>query len=231
MPESVDAQTTQDASAADQQTSQAPGVPAVDASQTSDASQPPDQALTSAAEGAGQDFSNEPVGATESSCHTYIEIVLVDEEQNPVTSGRYRLVLTDGTTREEDLPSDGHIMVESIPGGTCDFTLFEMIDFGVPGQEVNRSWNWQSSQGEGIGSSPDLQLDHSGGESLIQGEAGSDSAQGGDSPPDTSAEGSVPSQDVNAGDSGGEPPVQGDARDASAQDGTGAPDGSTGEGG
>ena len=39
MPESVDAQTTQDASAADQQTSQAPGVPAVDASQTSDASQ------------------------------------------------------------------------------------------------------------------------------------------------------------------------------------------------
>jgi len=112
------------------------------------AGQSPDQALTSAAEGAGQDFANNTVGATESGCLTYIEILVVDEEDQPVTSGRYRLVLTDGSTQEEDLPDDGRIFVDSIPHGDCKITFEPMIGFGVTELEVKRSWESEDAQGD-----------------------------------------------------------------------------------
>jgi hypothetical protein len=97
---------------------------------------------------------------------TYIEILVVDEENNPVNKGKYRLELTDGSIRKGDLPGDGRIRVDSIPPGTCDFRIFQMIEFGTPAKEIDRSWSWRSSQGIAFGRPEDAQFDSSGSEHL-----------------------------------------------------------------
>jgi hypothetical protein len=76
---------------------------------------------------------------------TYIEIHVVDEDGNPVTKGRYRLELTDGSIRKGILPPDGHIRIDSIPPGSCDFKIFQMLDFGAAENEVTRSWEWRAT--------------------------------------------------------------------------------------
>ncbi len=78
---------------------------------------------------------------------TWIEIKVVDQDNHAVSKAKYKLVLTDGSKREGTLGSDGKILVYPIPPGTCDFMLLEMINCGVTDLQVDRSWDWQSSQG------------------------------------------------------------------------------------
>jgi hypothetical protein len=128
-----------------------------------DASAPPDNSPASASDDSDDDS---PDDKTEL---TYIEIVVVDEENNPVNKGKYRLEMTDGSIRKGDLPSDGRIRVDNIPPGTCEFRIFQMITFGTPDKEINRSWSWESSQGNAFGKAEDAQFDASGSEHLTAG--------------------------------------------------------------
>lgn len=50
---------------------------------------------------------------------TWIEIELVDEDDNPVPNQAFRLVLPDGTTRSGTLGENGKYRVSGIDPGTC----------------------------------------------------------------------------------------------------------------
>lgn len=103
---------------------------------------------------------------------TDIEILVRDEDDNPVTNVRYKLVLTDGTTQFGELGSDGRIFVASLLPGSCDIQFLEMFAFGVPQAEINRSWDWNSSQGDAAEHANALDFDDSGAQTLTEGSQG-----------------------------------------------------------
>ncbi len=54
---------------------------------------------------------------------TWIEIVVVDQDDAPVPHEQYRLELPDGSVREGKLDGDGCLYVDDIDPGTCTLTL------------------------------------------------------------------------------------------------------------
>lgn len=54
-----------------------------------------------------------------SSEKTWVDVQLVDEDGEPVGGARYKLKITDGSTREGTLDSSGRIRVSNIDPGTC----------------------------------------------------------------------------------------------------------------
>lgn len=114
---------------------------------------------------------------------TDIEILLIDEDSNPVTNVSYKLVLSDGSVQSGELGSDGRIFVGSIPPGSCDIQFLEMLAFGVPQAEINRSWDWTSSQGDAAEHARGLDFDDSGAKTLTDG------SQGEGDDPQTASEG------------------------------------------
>jgi hypothetical protein len=57
---------------------------------------------------------------------TWIEIELVDEEDNPVPSERYEIEVSDGRVVRGTLDQDGFARVEGIEPGTCKITFPEL---------------------------------------------------------------------------------------------------------
>lgn len=103
---------------------------------------------------------------------TNIEILVRDEDGNPVTNVQYKLVLSDGSAQSGELASDGRIFIASLPPGSCDIQFLEMLAFGVPQAEINRSWEWRSSQGDGAEHARGLDFDESGARTLTSGSQG-----------------------------------------------------------
>jgi hypothetical protein len=54
---------------------------------------------------------------------SWIEIRLLDEESKPVPNIRYRIKLTDGSTREGSLDGAGIARFEDIDAGTCEVSF------------------------------------------------------------------------------------------------------------
>jgi hypothetical protein len=104
--------------------------------------------LQAAAASADQEFPASDAGNCVASCLTFIEILVRDEDGEPVTNQQYHLVLTDGSVQEGQLGADGRIFVDSIPHGDCQITFKPMIDYGVPEREVKRSWESEDAQGD-----------------------------------------------------------------------------------
>ena len=108
----------------------------------------PSNSLEAASDSADQEFTDDDVGTTVTSCSTYIGFLVLDEDDQPVSDEKYRLVLPDGSVREGTLGSDGRIYVESIPPGSCRLSFSRMLAHGVPEDEVKRSWEWDAAQGQ-----------------------------------------------------------------------------------
>jgi hypothetical protein len=54
----------------------------------------------------------------------WVEVVLVDMEDNPVPGERYRIKTPDGRTREGRLDREGKVRIDGIPsGGACEVTF------------------------------------------------------------------------------------------------------------
>ena len=60
---------------------------------------------------------------------TWIEIVLLDSDDQPVAGEKYRITLPDGSVAEGTTDNDGKAKVEQIKPGTCQVTFP-----GLPGQ-------------------------------------------------------------------------------------------------
>jgi hypothetical protein len=54
---------------------------------------------------------------------SWIEIVLVDEDGNPVVGERYRVTLSDDTVADGTLDQNGFARVDPIPQGNCKITF------------------------------------------------------------------------------------------------------------
>jgi hypothetical protein len=104
--------------------------------------------LEAADDSADREFSYDEVGATAISCLTYIEILVLDEDDQPISGEKYKLQLSNGSVQEGTLGEDGRLYIDSIPRGTCRLTLARMLEHGVPAAEVKRSWDWDATQGE-----------------------------------------------------------------------------------
>ncbi len=57
---------------------------------------------------------------------SWIEIELVDEEDNPVPGERYQITLPDGSVAEGSLDEKGFARVDGIDPGTCQVTFPEL---------------------------------------------------------------------------------------------------------
>jgi hypothetical protein len=120
--------------------------------------------------------------------NSFIEILVTDENDKPVANQRYRLRLTDGSLQEGKLDGHGRIYLNPIPAGICELMFLEMIDIGVPQDEVKRSWNWKSDKGDPPKVKKDLRSAASPGNSVNSGGSGDDSSSDGASSSDDSAE-------------------------------------------
>ncbi len=69
----------------------------------------------------------EPKPKPETKEKTWIEIVLVDQDEKPVAGEAYRLTLPDGATRSGNLDAQGFARVDGIESGPCD-VRFPKID-------------------------------------------------------------------------------------------------------
>lgn len=58
---------------------------------------------------------------------SWIEIELVDEEDEPVPGEKYKITLPDGSVAQGTLDQNGFARVEGIDSGTCQIT-FPMLD-------------------------------------------------------------------------------------------------------
>jgi hypothetical protein len=99
-----------------------------------DQSVPTPRALAAAARAASGRASGGATGRSNqgldaSSQLTWIDIQLVDEDDRPVPGEKYQLKLTDGSTREGSLDSEGRIRVTGIPPGSCE-VCFPEFDGG-----------------------------------------------------------------------------------------------------
>jgi hypothetical protein len=54
---------------------------------------------------------------------SWIEIVLIDEDNNPVPGEHYQVTLPDDTVAEGTLDQNGFARIEGIPSGTCKITF------------------------------------------------------------------------------------------------------------
>jgi hypothetical protein len=54
---------------------------------------------------------------------TWVEFVLVDQDDNPLTGESYEVSLPDGSVRRGHFESDGRIRFEGIPGGMCNISF------------------------------------------------------------------------------------------------------------
>jgi hypothetical protein len=104
--------------------------------------------LDAATTSADREFSANDAGSAVVSCRTFIEILVINEEGEPVTDQKYRLVLTDGSVQKGALGSDGRIFVDSIPRGDCTITFEPMIGYGVPEREAKRTWESEVAEGD-----------------------------------------------------------------------------------
>jgi hypothetical protein len=118
---------------------------------------------------------------------SFIEILVTDEDDKPVANQRYRIKLTDGSLQEGRLDGSGRIYLNPIPAGICELMFLEMIDVGVPQDEVKRSWNWKSDKGGPPKIKKDLRSAASPGDSATP-LARTDDSSDGASPSDDSAE-------------------------------------------
>lgn len=64
---------------------------------------------------------------------TWIEIELIDEEDNPVPGERYKITLPNGKVAQGTLNGDGFARIEGIDPGTCQIT-FPKLD--------KAAWEW-----------------------------------------------------------------------------------------
>ena len=83
----------------------------------------PEPTLKSEPKTAGEDEDKAPVTKSQK---TWIEIRLVDQDNEPVGKRKFRLKLTDGTTKEGELDADGSVRVSGIDPGDCEFTLLDL---------------------------------------------------------------------------------------------------------
>lgn len=65
-------------------------------------------------------------GGSATSSKTWIEIVLVDEHDQPVPGIKYRLKITDGSVREGSLDSNGRVRINGIDPGSCEVSFPEI---------------------------------------------------------------------------------------------------------
>lgn len=56
----------------------------------------------------------------------WIEVLVEDEEHNPVPNVAYKIVLPDGSARTGRTNQHGIVRYDHIPSGTCDFSLVEL---------------------------------------------------------------------------------------------------------
>ena len=54
---------------------------------------------------------------------TWIELVLVNEDGQPVGAQAYKLALSDGTVQEGTLGEDGRVWIDDIPEGDCSLSF------------------------------------------------------------------------------------------------------------
>ena len=54
---------------------------------------------------------------------TWVEIVLVDQDNAPVPGAKYRIKLPDSSTREGSLDANGKARVDGILAGTCQVSF------------------------------------------------------------------------------------------------------------
>lgn len=71
-------------------------------------------------------------GEEEKKKKTWIEVVLVDAQDNPVAGQRYQITLPDNSVDDGTLDKDGKVRLEGIDPGTCKVTF--------PGYD-GRSWD------------------------------------------------------------------------------------------
>ena len=57
---------------------------------------------------------------------SWIEIVLLDEDNNPVPGERYRVTLPDNTVADGTLDQNGFARLDGIPSGSCKITFPEL---------------------------------------------------------------------------------------------------------
>jgi type VI secretion system secreted protein VgrG len=78
--------------------------------------------------GAAAGESSKPHKPTEEDKETksWIEIELVDEEDNPVPGEKYKITLPDGAVAQGTLDEKGFARVEGIDPGTCQITFPEL---------------------------------------------------------------------------------------------------------
>lgn len=56
----------------------------------------------------------------------WIEVLVEDEEHNPVPNVAYKIVLPDGSTRTGKTNQHGIVRYDRIPSGSCEFSLVEL---------------------------------------------------------------------------------------------------------
>jgi hypothetical protein len=64
-----------------------------------------------------------PAGRVSDTKVTWVEVVMVDENEKPMSGIRYKLSITDGTMREGTLDSNGSVRINGIDPGTCELTF------------------------------------------------------------------------------------------------------------
>ncbi|MGD9341404.1 MAG: hypothetical protein PVG76_10755 [Chromatiales bacterium] len=74
--------------------------------------------------GAGDDAATD--GESEEEKKSWIEIELIDEEDQPVAGERYQIELPDGSVAKGTLDQDGFARVDGIDPGTCKVTFPEL---------------------------------------------------------------------------------------------------------
>lgn len=68
----------------------------------------------------------EPPGPTPTPETGWIEILLVNEDEQPIAGEDYKITLPDGTIRAGKLDAGGHLRLDAIPQGTC-WVQFPML--------------------------------------------------------------------------------------------------------
>ena len=77
-----------------------------------------------AVDGEGPEEIAPPISTREARVElTWIEIRLIGEDDKPIPGERYRLELTDGSTREGRLDDKGQARVDGIDPGNCTVTF------------------------------------------------------------------------------------------------------------
>lgn len=94
--------------------------------------------LQAAADAADSSFGANPVGSPVVPCPfanaNWIEIMLVDDEGQPVAGEPFVLVKPDGSKVEGALDAKGRFRIDGIDPGNCEVTFPELHEHGWPGR-------------------------------------------------------------------------------------------------